>query len=209
MPPRAPSKVVPPKGNFWSRGFQTALIGAFLLAPVLGLLIQLSRAPDEKPLPVSAVKPRALGPFIAGLLASPKASDFECSLDEINVHLSQVLPPARKAKEGPAFQNLVLRLETGGCTVSAAYLWRGREWRLRLHYTVQIQGGRLRLQADFGSLGRVHLGPYWIKRMEAPLLKLLPHLRKEVVLLNRLENIRLEPTRVLLKVRASVPSPAP
>jgi hypothetical protein len=179
------------------------LIGAFLLAPLLALLVQLSRVPNEEPAPAATVKPRALSPFIAGLLATPKASDFECSLDEINLHLAQVLPAGRKNPSGLAFQRLMLRLEPGGCRVLAAYHWRGRELHLRIHYRVQIQGGRLQLQADSASLGRVNLGPYWIKYLQAPLLKLLPLLKREAVLLNRLENLRLEPGGVFLKIRAS------
>lgn len=209
MAPRAPSKGAPQKRSFWSRGLQYSLIGALLLAPLLALLVQLSRVPDEEPAPAATVRPRALAPFIAGLLATPRASEFDCSLDEINVHLAQLLPAARKSSSGPAFQRLDLRLEPGGCNVLATYLWRGREWHLRVHYAVQIQGGRLHLQPESGSLGRVKLGPYWAKHLQAPLLKLLPQLKREAVLLNRLESIRLEPARVFLKVRASTPSLTP
>jgi hypothetical protein len=179
------------------------VIGAFLLAPLIALLVQLSRVPNEEPAPVATVKPRALSPFIAGLLATPKASEFEFSLDEINLHLTQVLPAGRKSPSGLTFQNLMLRLDPSGCKVLATYHWRGRELHLRIHYSVQIQGGRLQLHADSGSLGRVNLGPYWIKYLQAPLLKLLPLLKRETVLLHRLENIRIEPARVFLKIRAS------
>jgi hypothetical protein len=209
MAPRAPSKGVPQKRGFWNRSLQYALIGAFLLAPLLALLVQLSRVPNEESAPPATVRPRALAPFIAGLLATPKPSEFECSLDEINVHLSQLLPPARKSASGVSFQRLTLRLAPGGCQVLAVYQWRGREWQVRLRYSVQIQGGRLHLQADSGSLGRVKLGPSWTKPLQAPLLRLLPLLKKEVVLLNRLESIRLEPTRAFLKVRASTPTATP
>ena len=209
MAPRAPSKGVPQKRGFCNRSLQYALIGAFLLAPLLALLVQLSRVPNEESAPPATVRPRALAPFIAGLLATPKPSEFECSLDEINVHLSQLLPPARKSASGVSFQRLTLRLAPGGCQVLAVYQWRGREWQVRLRYSVQIQGGRLHLQADSGSLGRVKLGPSWTKPLQAPLLRLLPLLKKEVVLLNRLESIRLEPTRAFLKVRASTPTATP
>ena len=103
----------------------------------------------------------------------------------------------------------MLRLEPGGCKVLTTYQWRGRELHLRIHYSVQIQGGRLQLRADSGSLGRVNLGPYWIKHLQSPLLKLLPLLKRETVLLNRLENIRLEPAGAFLKIRASTGSLAP
>jgi hypothetical protein len=209
MPPRAPSKGAPQKRGFWSKGLQYALIGAFLLAPLLALLVQLSRAPNEEPAPAATVKPRALAPFIAGLLANPRASEFECSLDEINVHLSQLLPPARKSATGASFVRLTLRLESGACKVLATYLWRGREWQVHLGYDVQLQGGRLQLHPNSASVGRVRLGPYWTKHLQAPLLKLLPLLRKETVLCNRLEHLRLEPARAVLKVRASAPSLSP
>ena len=208
MAPRAPSKGVPQKRGFWNRSLQYALIGASLLAPLLALLVQLSRVPNDQPVPPATVKPRALAPFIAGLLATPKPSEFECSLDEINVHLSQLLPPARKSAPGVSFQRLTLRLEPGGCQVLAVYQWRGREWHVRLHYSVQVQGGRLQLHADYGSLGRVKFGPSWTKPLQAPLLRLLPLLKKETVLLNRLEHIRLEPARAFFKVRASSSSTA-
>lgn len=206
MAPRAPSKGVPQKRGFWNRSLQYALIGAFLLAPLLALLVQLSRVPNEEPAPAATVKPRALAPFIAGLLATPKPSEFDCSLDEINVHLSQLLPPARKNASGVSFQRLALRLEPGACNVLATYHWREREWHVRLGYTVQLQGGRLQLQPNSARVGRVHLGPYWTRHLQAPLLKLLPLLKKETVLLNRLESLRLERARVVLKVRASAPT---
>jgi hypothetical protein len=206
MAPRAPSKGVPQKRGFWNRSLQYALIGAFLLAPLLAFLIQLSRVPNEEPAPPATVKPRALAPFIAGLLATPKPSEFECSLDEINVHLSQLLPPARKSASGVSFQSLTLRLAPGTCNVLATYYWREREWHVRLGYNVQLQGGKLQLQPTSVGVGRVHLGPYWTKHLQAPLLKLLPLLKKETVLLNRLESLRLEPARAVLKVRATAPS---
>jgi hypothetical protein len=209
MAPRAPSKGAPQSRHFWSKGLQYALLGALLLAPLLALSIQLSRPPDEEPIPGATVMPRALAPFIAGLLATPKASEFECSLDEINVHLAQLLPAARKNSSAPALQRLLLRLEPGGCKAVAVYRWRGRDWHVRLRYGVQIQGGRLQLQPASGTLGRVHLGPYWVKHLQSPLLKVLPQLKREAVLLNRLESIRLEPARAFLKVRPSTPSLTP
>jgi hypothetical protein len=43
------------------------------------------------------------------------------------------------------------------------------------------------------------------KLEEEWLRKLLLPFKREIILLNRLENLRLEPGRALLKVRASVP----
>jgi hypothetical protein len=203
MPPRAPTKSAAPKKRFWSRSFQYALIGAFLLAPLLALLVQFLRVPDEEPAPVGSVRPRVLSPFIAGLLANPKASEFEFSLDEVNLHLGQLLASLRKNPSANTIQSLELRLEQGGCTVATTYRWRGADWHARLHYKVSIESGRLHIKAETGSLGRVPLGARWTNLLQSPLLKLLPLLKKETILLNRLEHIRLEPNRVLLKVRPS------
>lgn len=203
MPPRAPTKSAAPKKRFWSRSFQYALIGAFLLAPLLALLVQFLRVPDEEPAVVGSVRPRALSPFIAGLLANPKGSEFEFSPDEVNMHLGQLLPSLRKNASSTAIQRLELRLEPGGCTVATTYRWKGADWHVRLHYKVSIEAGRLHIKTEAGSLGRVALGPRWTNLLQAPLLKLLPLLKKESILLNRLEHIRLEPNRVLLKVRPS------
>lgn len=209
MPPRAPTKGPSRKRPFWSKSLQYALIGAFLLAPLLALLVQFSRVPDALPAPEASVRPRVLAPFIAGLLANPKASDFECSLDEINVHLAQVLPSVRKNPAGVTLQSVELRLEPGACTVLTTYVWRKREWHVRLHYQVAIEAGRLQLKADSGSLGRFPVGPQWTGILQTPLLKLLPLLKRETVLLNRLDTLRVEPHRVFLKVRASVPTSPP
>jgi hypothetical protein len=209
MPPRAPKSGAPQRKRFWSRGLQYALIGAFVLAPPLGLIIQMARVPDEDPVPAAAVKPRTLAPFVAGLLANPKASEFECSLDEINVHLTQVLTLVRRNTPGASIRQLELRLNPGGCTVLATHLWRGRYWHTRLHYRIWSESGRLQLQLDSGSLGRVSLGARWIKLLQPPLLKLQPLLKKETVLLSRLENLRIESNRLILKVRASSPASFP
>jgi hypothetical protein len=208
MPPRVTTKGPPKRKPFWSKGLQYALIGALLLAPLLALLIQFSRVPDEFPAPAATVRPRALAPFIAGLLANPKASDFDCSLDEINVHLAQVLPLLRKNPSGVTLQGLELRLEPGAITALSTCLWRNREWHVRIRYHVAVEAGRLQVRADSGSLGRFHIGPRWTGFLQTPLVKLLPLLKKETVLLNRLESLRLEPNRAVLKVRASVTTPS-
>jgi len=203
MPPRVPTKSAPPEKRFWSRGFRYALVVAFLLAPILSLVVQFSRRPDEKPAQSGSVRPRALSPFIAGLLANPKASEFECSLDEINLHLAQLLPLVRPPSTGTTFRNLEVRLDPDGCTIATTYRWRGRDWHVRIHYKISTEAGRLRLRPESGSLGRVNLSTRWAKLLQSPLLRLLPLLKKETVLLSRLENIRLEPNRIFLKVRAS------
>jgi len=68
-----------------------------------------------------------------------------------------------------------------------------------------LQAGKLQLRPFTASFGRVNLGMYWIRKIEENVLrKLLPSLKKEQVLLNRLEALRIEPSRVFLKVRASI-----
>ncbi len=197
------------RGPFFSRGLQRALIGAFLLAPLLALGIQFARAPDEVPAVVSVVKPRVLGPLIAGSLASPQATMLELSLDEINAHLAQVLQPSVKKDSGLMFQSANLRLEPERCHWRTVYRWRGFDLHLRVTYSVLLQGGKLQVRSFSSMLGRVPLGMFWTRKLEDEVLrKLLPALRKEQVLLNRLETLRLENGRALLKVRASAPAPA-
>ena len=201
----------PPRGvvrggvRVWTRGLQVSIIIALVLSPILALCVQLVRAPEIVPAAVSVVRPRALAPLLAGALANPQASAFEFSLDEINTHLAQVLLPK---KEGPgwSFQRLALRLEAERCRVQTVYRWRGLDLHLHVNYGVSLQSGKFQARALSASLGRVSLGPYWTRKLEEDVLrKLLPQLRKEQVLLNRLEAIRVEPGRVILKVKASTP----
>lgn len=209
MPPRvSPKAAVPERRRFWSRGMQYAVIVALLLAPLLALVIQLARPPVEPALPVGNLKARALGPFIAGLLATPQASQFECSLEEVNQHLGQLLQPVRKPSGALAFQRLFLRLEPELCHVRAVYQWRGREWHVRVTYSLQVHEGRLKIKAIAGSLGRMELGQFWLAQLQAPLARLLPALKREVVLVNRMEMLRLEPNRIVFKVRASSGAPS-
>ena len=185
---------------------QYAVLLALALAPVLALGIQLARAPDTGFPEAGQYKPRALGPFIAGLISTPQSSQFECTVDEVNALLAQALPAAGTRAKGLAFQRLAVRLEPERCHVIALYRWKGMELHLQLEYLVQLQNGRIQWKPLSGSLGRVALGPFWLKRLQEPLWKLLPALKKEVVLMNRLEALRLEPMRVFLKVRASTPA---
>ena len=190
--------------TFMSRGFQLCLIAALVLAPLLALGIQLARAPDDVPSVVSLVKPRTLGSLIAGSLANPQPTNLEFSLEEINAHLALVLSPVSKKDGGWSFQTAAFRLEAERVHLHTVYRWHGLDLHLRVSYMVALQGGKLQVRPFSASFGRVHLGLYWIRKMEEGVLhKLLPSLKKEQILMNRLETLRLESGRALLKVRAS------
>jgi hypothetical protein len=193
--------------RFLNRRLQLWLVVAFVVAPLIALGIQLAREPDDIPSVVSLVKPRPLNTLITGSLANPQPTLLEFSLEEINSHLAQVLPPAAKKDGGWAFQSASLRFEQDRAHLKTVYLWHGLNLHLRVSYLVSLQGGKLQLHPYTGSFGRIQLGLFWIQKLETEVLrKLLPALKKEHVLLNRLEALRLESGRVLLKVRASSPS---
>ena len=187
-----------------TKSFQISLIAALLLAPLLALGIQLARTPDEVPAVESLVKPRTLGSLIAGSLANPQPTALEFTLEEINAHLAQVLPPTVKKEGSWSFQNLSLRLESERAHLRTIYRWHGVDLHLRVSYMVSLQGGKLQVRPFNATFGRVQLGVYWTRKIQENFLsKLLPALKKEQVLMNRLETLRLEPGRALLKVRAS------
>ena len=102
--------------------------------------------------------------------------------------------------------SVAVQPEPERCHIRAVYLWRGVPLHLRISGSVSLQGGRLQFKAFSGSLGRIPLGLFWTRKLqEATVLKLLISLKKEQVLMKRLETLRVEPGRVLLKVRASTP----
>ena len=72
MPPRAPSKGAPQKRGFWSKGLQYALIGAFLLAPLLALLPIRSRLTPRPP-------PLRLAPSLSLLTPSSASDSARCT----------------------------------------------------------------------------------------------------------------------------------
>ena len=187
-----------------TRGFQRWLLAVFVTAPLLAFGIQLVRAPEEVPQVVSVVKPRVIAPLIVGSLANPQGTTLEFSLEEINAHLLQILPATSKKASGWVFQRATMRFESERCHFQTLYHWRGFELHLRVTYSVTLQSGRLQIRPFSASLGRVPLGMFWIKKLEGDVLrKLLPLMKKEQVLLSRLETLRIEPGRVLLKVRSS------
>lgn len=196
-------------GRFMTRGFQFGMVTVLLLAPLLALGIQLARAPDEVPAVESLVKPRPLGSLIVGSLANPQPTTLEFTLDEINTHLAQVLPPVIKKDGSWSFQKVSLQLESERAHLRAIYRWHGVELHLRVSYMVTLQGGKLQVRPFQATFGRVQLGVYWTRKMQDNFLsKLLPALKKEQILMNRLETLRLEPGRALLKVRASTAPPS-
>lgn len=193
---------------FLNKSLQRWLIAAFVIAPLIALCIQLAREPEDVPQAVSLVKPRPLSTLITGSLANPQPTTLEFSLEEINNHLAQVLPPSQKKDGSWSFQNASLRLEPERAHLKTVYLWHGLNLHLRVSYMVSLQSGRLQLRPYTGSFGRVPIGLFWIQKMETAVLrKLLPSVKKEQILLSRLETLRLESGRMLMKVRASAPSP--
>ena len=202
----------PPNGGsrLWNRGMQYGLIAAMLLAPAFAYVIQLLRVPDEIVAPESQIRTRVLSPLIAGAIASPQAIALEFGLEEINAHLGQTLQAVRRGNPAFPFQQVTLRMEPERCQVLAVY--RFKQWNLdtflhlRMTYSVVVQDGKLKVRPFSAQLGRVRLGAFGMRKLEEEWLrKLLLPFKREIILLNRLENLRLEPGRALLKVRASVP----
>lgn len=193
--------------RFWSRTFQRWLIGGLLLAPLLALGVQLVREPDPVPEMASTVKPRVIAPLVAGALANPQPTALEFSLEEVNNHLAQVLPAGKKNDTGFVFSRARFRFESEKCHVLTVYRWRGLDLHLEVSYSVGLQSGKLQAKAFSARLGRVRLGAFWIKKIEeGPFRKLQAALRKEHILLQRADALRLEPGRILMKVRASGPA---
>lgn len=205
--PARPTTALTQGARLWTRAFQRWLIAGLILAPLLALGIQLVREPAPFPEVPTNVKPRVIAPLVAGALANPQPTSLEFSLDEVNTHLAQVLQSGKKTDTGFVFRQASVRFESEKCHISTVYQWKGIDLHLRVSYSVGLQAGRLQSRAFSASLGRVRLGAFWIKKIEeGPFKKLHAVLRREQILLQRLESLRLEPSRVLMKVRASVPA---
>lgn len=187
-----------------SRNARIFLFGIpFLLAPLLALLIQALREPDHLAPTAPPSGQRPFAPLVAAALSSPQASALELSLAEVQAHLSQALLPARNASGPWSLQRVGLRLAPGRCEVLTLQQWRGWNVHLNVTYQVSLAGGKLRLQPLAGHLGRLALGPFWLARFEKPLERLVPFLRKERVLMDRLSELKIEPDRLVLRVRVS------
>lgn len=191
--------------------------GALSLRVVLGLLvlalpfaalcslgIQALRDPDGG-LPGESPGSRPLGPRIAEALVNPRASVFECSEEEINAHLAKVLPERFVGGQGVGLARVGIRLEgERGEWVSEHRAW-GRSVVLRIRARVWVAGGRVQIQREGGSLGRLELGLWAVSRLEPWLERFWPLLKKEWALLHRLDGLRAEKGRVILQVRAGTP----
>lgn len=205
--PTKPTTALKQGGRLWSRTFQRWLIAGLTLAPLLALAIQLVREPFPFPETATNVKPRVIAPLVAGALANPQPTSLEFSLEEVNNHLAQVLQPGKKTDSGFTFSRASVRFESEKCHVLTVYRWKDVDLHLHVSYSIGLQAGKLQAKAFSASLGRVRLGAFWIKKIEeGPFKKFQAMLRKEHILLQRLESLRLEPSRVLMKVRASVPA---
>jgi len=197
-------------GRLWNRGLQYGLIAAMLLAPGFAYVVQLLRLPDEIAAPESQIRTRVLSPLIAGAIASPQAIALEFGLEEINAHLAQTLQTVRRGNPAFPFEQVTLRMEPERCQVLAVY--RLKQWNvdallhLRMTYSVVVQDGKLKVRPFSAQLGRVRLGAFGMRKLgEEWLRKLLLPFKREIILLNRLETLRLEPGRAILKVRPSTP----
>ncbi len=195
--PKTPSSSGPKK----SRWTLPALGLAVLLAFPLALLIQALRVPDRAVAATPPQNQRPLGPLFATALASPQASTLELWLPEINAHLAQVLQPAKAAAGNWNLQRAGVRLEPGKCEVLTLQKWQGWDVYLNATYAISLKGGKLRLTLLSGSLGRLQLSPFWMARLEQPLTHLVPFLRRERVLFDRLLDLKVDSERMVLSVR--------
>ena len=198
------------RSRLWNRGLQYGLMAAMLLAPGFAYVVQLLRVPDEIAAPESQIRTRVLSPLIAGAIASPQAIALEFGLEEINAQLGQTLQTVRRGNSAFPFQQVTLRMEPERCQVLAVYHF--KQWNLdaylhlRMTYSVVIQDGKLKARPLSAQLGRVRLGVFGMRKMEEEWLrKLLLPFKREIILLNRLETLRLETGRAILKVRPSTP----
>jgi hypothetical protein len=169
----------------------------------LALAIQALRQPDRLPPEIPGAIQRPLAPLFAKALTSPQASTLTLSVDEINAHLAQALPPEQRGSEPWALQRLGVRLESSRCEVLTQQLWRGHSIHLGATYAVSLKGGKFRMQLLSGHVGRLALSASTMRWFERPLLRVVPLLRRERVLLDRLDDLKLTPERATLYVRLS------
>ena len=174
---------------------------AVLLAFPLALVIQTLRVPDHVVPSAPPQNQRPLTPVFATALSSPQASTLELSLAEVNAHLGQAFVPAKSPVGNWTLQRAGIRLEPGKCEVLTLQKWQGWDVHLNATYAVSLKGGKLRLSLISGSLGRLRLGPFWMTRLEQPLVHLVPFLRRERVLFDRLLDLKVDPERLVLSVR--------
>lgn len=186
--------------RFWLFCFPSV---AVVLAPLLALAIQAQRVPDRAALPPPPQAPRPLTSLWVAALSSPQPSTVEFTLPELNFYLSQALLPSKPTSKNANLQRVSVELEPGRCHVRTLQKWRGRDLFLNATYLVAIHSGKIRFQLVSGSVGRLQLSAFWMSYLEQPFLQMLPALRRERVLLDRLSDFQLAPDRVVLRVRAS------
>jgi hypothetical protein len=183
---------------------------ALALSLPAAVCVQAFREPDRVAPEQPPANPRPLAPLIAKALSSPQASTLQLSRDEINAHLALTLPPQKTDSDLWALQRVGIRLEPAKCEVLTRQLWRGHRLHLGALYSVSLKGGKLRLSLISGHVGRLKLPARWMRWFETPFLKMLPALRREHVLLDRLDDLKLTADRATLYVRISAgPSSSP
>jgi hypothetical protein len=183
-------------------GFLFPTILVAFLAPIFALLIQAHRVPDRYALPPPQVQ-RPLTPLWVAALSSPQPSTVEFTLPELNFYLSQALLAPRPTSKNSSLQRVSVELEPGRCHVRTLHQWRGRDLFLNATYQVAMKSGKIRFQLVSGSLGRLELSAFWMSRLEQSFLQMLPALRRERVLFDRLSDFQISAERVVLRVRAS------
>lgn len=191
---------------FTVRAFLVLSILALPVALVCAFILQALRVP-EGGTPAVGVGQRPLGPRISEALLKPQASVVECSVEEVNAHLAGVVPPRWLGGRGVVLLRAAVRIEgERGEWISEHEVW-GRRLLLRIRARVWVAGGRIQIQREGLSVGRLDLGVWAVARMEGWLERVWPLLKKEWALLHRLEGFRAEGGRIVLKVRAGTPAP--
>ncbi len=191
----------------FSVGGVSALVAAALpTAALFTFSIQALRLPDGG-FPLEKPGGRPLGTRVAEALVRPQGSSLECSVDEINVHLSKILPSRIPCGQGAFLLRAAVRLEGEKGEWISEHELLGRKMVLRIRARVWASGGRIQIQREGGSLGRLELGMWALPGLERRLERVWPYLKKEWALLNRVEGVRAEGGRVVLKVRPGTPVP--
>ena len=132
---------------------------------------------------------------------------MECSVGEMNAHLAKVLPSRIVCGKGVVFLRAAVRLEGERGEWISEHECAGRRVVLRIRARVWVSGGRIQIQREECSLGRLALGAWALPRLEERLTRVWPYLKKEWTLLQRLEGMRAEGGRVVFSVRPGRPAP--
>jgi len=180
---------------------------AVLLGIPLAIVIQALRVPDRFVPTAPPKDQRALLPLVISAISSPQASNLELTSAEVNAHIAQALLPPRASAGDWTLQRVAVRFEPSKCEVLTLQKWQGWDVYLNATYAVTLKNGKTRLTPISGNLGRLSLGPFWMEQFERPFLHLLPPLRKERVLFDRLKDLRIEPERLVLSVSVTAGMP--